>query len=262
MQAVENQSRPEALFSFDGASGAEDPKFDLPPELALLIMMARSHSSQNTVAKANVDQAFDRLADLRDEIEKAIERAREAEDGAGFWNDISGTFGGDIATVAGIVAAAAVAIGSGGAGAIVLASIAATCLATAKAGQELGWDPKIIMAIQIVGAIAGLAAGKADNLSGILETVRSGATLTQGGATAVGGGATIAAGQYEGKAIEERAQAGYHTGERDLMLDSIDDFIAVLEDIAKSGRFAAQTTAEVQSGKAATNQAIIARIGA
>jgi hypothetical protein len=262
MQAVENTSRPERPYSFDGSLGSDDPKFDLPPELLLLLAMARSHSSQSAVAKQNVDQAFDRLSDLRDQIEEAIERAREAEDGAGFWNDVSGVFGGDIATIAGIIAAAAVALGTGGAGAVVLASIAVTCMATAKAGEKLGWDPKICMALQVVGALAGLASGRVDNLSGLLETVRTGASLTQSGATAVGGTSKVVAGQYEGQAIEERAQAGYHEGERDLALDSIDDFIAVLEDISKSGRFAAQNTAQIQSDKAAMNEAIIARIGA
>ncbi len=262
MQAVENTSRTEHPYSFDGALGSDDAKFDLPPELLLLLAMARSHTAQSSVAKQNVDQAFDRLSDLRDQIEKAIERAREAEDGAGFWNDVSGVFGGDIATIAGVIAAAALALGTGGAGAIVLASIAVTCMATAKAGEKLGWDPKVCAALQIVGALAGLAAGRADNLSGVFKTVHSVASATQGGATAVGGTATVVAGQYEGRAIEERAQAGYHEGERDLALGSIDDFIAVLEDIAKSGRFAAENTAQIQSDKAAMNEALIARIGA
>jgi hypothetical protein len=262
MHAVENISRHEPLYPFESVGDVDDPSFNLPPELALLLMMARSHSTQSDVAKQNVDQAFNRLSDLRDQIEKAIERAREAEKGAGFWNDVAGVFGGDIATIAGVIAAAALALGTAGAGAVVLASIAATCIAAAKAGEKLGWDPKICMALQVAGALAGLSAGRADNVTGLFKTVHGVANATQGGATVVGGEATIVAGRYEADAIEHRAQAGYHAGERDMTLDSIDDFIAVLKDLAKSDHFATQTTMEVQATKAASTQTIIARIGA
>lgn len=261
MTTIDGASRLDADYSF-GLDDSGSQSVDIPPELALLLMMAKNKETQSGLAKQNVDQAFERLSELRDQIQEAIERAREAEESSGFWNDIAGAFGGDIATVAGIVAAVALTLSTAGVGAVALAGIAAACLATAKVGQELGWDPKVVAAIQILGSVASIAAGNPESVNNVLGTVHSIAKFTQAGATTVGGGATVVAGQYEAKAIEARADAEYHNGERDLAYDDIDDLITVLERLSKGQRFATETTMNIQAEKAQTNQTILARIGA
>ena len=78
---------------------------NLSPELLLLAKVMRSQNAQTESAKLSVDQAFQRLEELRDKIQAAIERAKEAEENAGLWGDVADAFGGDVATIAGVVLA-------------------------------------------------------------------------------------------------------------------------------------------------------------
>jgi hypothetical protein len=262
MQAVSNQADPSWTYGLESAGEDAGESAALSPEAALLLAMTESQSAQTSSAKQGIEQSYERLAELREKIQDAIERAKEAEGEAGFWNDVSCLFGGDIATIAGVIASAALIVGTAGTGAAILAASALAFAVAGKAGEELGLDPKIVLALQLAGVAAGVCAGQFGNPQGLSAIIAAGATATQGGATVVGGAAHIAAGQYSADAIEHRAQAEYHRGEEDLASQSIDEFIEVLEDVAKNGRFAAKAVSQVQADQSAANDAVIARIGA
>jgi hypothetical protein len=234
----------------------------LPPELLLLLTTAKNINAQTDGAKLSVKDAYQRLEELRDQIAEAMERAQEAQEDAGFWGDISEVFGGDIATVASVVAAAALVVGSGGAGlAVVAAALAVGFTVGGEVGEELGLDPKIVMALKIAGAVAGLAAGNACAAGSIWSSIYAGAKITEGGAIAVGGGAHIVEGQYQGDAADERAEAKFLRGKAQLELSLTDDQIAAVEKLFEQLAFLSETATDVSTSKSELEESVIRRIG-
>jgi hypothetical protein len=266
MDAVTNHT-PRAAFA---------PECDLPPGpppddavlptndlgATLLALVMRTINSQNDQATARIEHANELVERARAEAEAALRKAQEAEESAGLWGDLKEVLGGDIATIASVVAATAVIVATSGAGApAVLALAAAGLSATSTVGSRLGLDPKVCALLGTAGALLGIATGNFGS-SGTLAMVATGARATQAGATAASGGAMIVEGDYRRRALEARAdqKAAEHT-ERDARLD-IDLAISVLEEAARDLQRARRATSEIQATQDEGQSAVIARIGA
>jgi len=249
----------------DAAAGATEPCAELPADLsaALLALITNSRSTQTEVAKNQIATAEDLVELARVEVRAAMDRAADAEGDACFWGDLSNVLGGDVATIAGIVAAAAVVIGTGGLGAPAMLAIAAAGLsAGASVGQRIGLDPKICAALGAGGALLGVAGGGLASAAGIAGTVATGARVVQAGATAASGATRVAEGEYRASALDARAdQVEAEHRERDAWL-RIDSAIGVIEKAAEDLQRARAGAAAIQRTTTEANSAVIARIGA
>jgi hypothetical protein len=227
----------------------------------LLAMLAESHSAQSRCSQAEIGHAFERLKELRGEIKAAMERAQEANDHAGIWGGISNALGGDVASIAGVIASAAVIAGTGGTGAaVLLAGAAIGFAAAAKVGQELGLDPKLVLALELAGVAAGAFCG-GEASPGFWATLATVARGTQGGATAAGGGAFIVQGQYQGDATEAQGEARFHRGEEQLENEKVEEVLGLLEQSAKIWRFESEAASKIQNEHSAQSDAVVMRIG-
>ena len=235
---------------------------DLPPELLLLAAMVEHKQTQSNAAKDNVAANHERLVELRDRIAEAMERAREAQENAGLWGDISNVFGGDIATIAGVVASAALVVGTGGAGAaVVVAALAVGFTAGGEIAEECGADPKVVMAFKLAGAAVGLLGGNAAQAGALWGTIHTAAKVTEGGAIAAGGGGHIVEGQYQGDARAEQGQATYFRRSEQLESQLADEEIARIEKLFEQMRFLMRTGTAISANNQATDQSVIRRIG-
>jgi hypothetical protein len=229
---------------------------------ALLTLVLRSIHGRADQATANVERANELVERARAEVEAAMKRAEEAEGSAGFWGDLREVLGVDIATIASVVAAAAVIIGTGGVGApAVLALAAATLSAGATVGSRVGLDPKVCALLGTAGAMLGVATGGFAS-AGSLAALATGARAVQAGATAASGGAMIVEGNYRGQSLHARAdKEAAEQKERDARL-TIDLAIQVLEEAARDAERARRATSTIQATVDEGRSAVIARIGA
>jgi hypothetical protein len=229
---------------------------------ALLALVMRSINGRSEQAAASVEQANDLVERARAEVEAAMKRAQEAEEAAGFWGDLRELLGGDLATLASVVAATAVVIGTGGLGAPAVLAIAAAGLsAGATVGSRLGLDPKVCALLGTAGALLGVAGGGFGS-AGSLATLATGARAVQAGATAASGGAMVVEGDYRGRSLHAHAEKETaEQKERDARL-RIDLAIQVLEEAARDAERARRATSAIQATADETRSAVIARIGA
>jgi hypothetical protein len=239
---------------------AEVPTNDLGA--ALLAIVMKSLNGRSDQAMADIEHTTALVERARAEVEAAMRRAEEAEDSAGFWGDIKELLGGDIATIASVVAATAVIIGSGGMGAPAILALAAAGLSTgATVGSRLGLDPKLCAVLGGAGALLGVATGGFGS-AGTLATLATGARAAQAGATAASGGAMIAEGEYRGQSLHARAeQTAAEQKERSLAIN-IDLAIEVLEAAARDIERSRRATSQIQATQDEGHSAVIARIGA
>jgi hypothetical protein len=235
------------------------PTNDLGATLLALVM--RTIHGQSDQATSRIEHANDMIERARAEAEAALRRAQEAEESAGLFGSLKQVLGSDIATIAGVVAATAVALSTGPGAPAVLAIVAVGLSASSTVGSRLGLDPKVCALLGAGGAVLGIAVGNFGS-AGTLAAVAQGARAVQAGATAASGGAMIAEGEYRGRALEARAdqKAAEHT-ERGAHLD-IDLAISVLEEAARDLQRARRATSEIQATQDEGHSAVIARIGA
>jgi hypothetical protein len=234
--------------SFDAtSSGALSNVATSDPATALLALMLESRGVQGATARQEIDHAHDLLEDARRQLREAMARAAGAQEDAGFWDGLSNLIGGDIASIAGVVAATALVVASGGTGApAVLALVASGMSVAADVGQKLGLDPKICVVLGTAGALAGLAGGQVASTAGFWQTLAQGAAVTQAAATAGGGGAAVVSGQFLGDALDARADATRaRAGEGDAMF-RFEQALQLLENAAR----------DLQRGKAAASNSV------
>jgi len=233
------------------------------PSTALLELMLQSRGVQCSAAREEVNHAHDMLEEARRQIQAAMERAKDAQEDAGFWGDLSNLLGGDLACIAEVVAAGATVVATGGLGGpAVLALVAAGLSIGAEAGKELGLDPKVCLILGAGAALAGIAAGRLDAAGGFWLELARGAQITQGVATAGGGAAYMVKGQYEGDVKDAEADAVNGRGQQD---DAMLRFDLALEQLQQAAR-------DIQRGESAATSsvksesdgrlAIVARMGA
>jgi hypothetical protein len=261
MEAVTNQAAPLTpdCEPPPAPPGVELPTNDLGATLLALVMKSLNQSSDQAVA--DIEHANALIERARAELEAAMRRAEEAEDSAGFWGDIKDVLGGDIATLASVVAATAVIVGTGGAGApAVLALAAAGLSTTATVGARVGLDPKICALLGGAGALLGVATGGFGS-AGTLAALATGARAVHAGAIATSGGAMVVEGQYRSQSLNARAdQKAAEQAERDAGV-RIDLAISVLEEVARDIQRTRGTTSEIQTIEDGARSAVVARIG-
>jgi len=233
MSTITSQST--GAQSASSAWSAESSATALTPEERLLALVVYSQLNQMDAAKTTVSLSFDELARLRQEVKEAVDRAREAQHHSGLLGAISSFLGGDVAAVAGAIAAVAAVVATGGAAAAVLAVIASAASIAAQHAKELGIPPGVAVAIGIVAAGAALCSGNASGLLHVSDAVKSVACdvkLVAGiaaGAANCGAGATsIGKGAYDKDAQNALADARFSSGQQDVTNFDIDDAIKSL----------------------------------
>jgi hypothetical protein len=230
---------------------------------AILQIIAQNSGNRQDAAKADAGEARALVERAREEIQAAIERANEAEGHAGFWSDVSSVLGGDVAAIAGVVAAVALAVATGGVGApAVIALVAAGLTVGAKAGDALGADPRLTAAMGIAGGVLGLFAGNAAGASTAWTTVAQVGSAAQGAASAGSGGATVAEGHFRGVVIDERANAQDARGRQNDAWLSLDLAMAELDRACRDVARAQSGAAKIEATENEGASAIIAKIGA
>lgn len=236
------------------------PTNDLGATLLALVMKNLNGSTDR--ALADVEQANAQMERALAEVAAAMKRAEEAEDSAGFWGGLKEVLGGDLATLASVVAATAVVIGTGGLGAPAILALAAATLSTgATVGSRLGLDPKVCALLGAAGALLGVAGGGIAS-AGALGTLATGARAVQAGATAASGGAMVVEGDYRSQSLEARAeQKAAEQKERSAGLD-IDLALQLLEEAQRDIERSRSATSRIQSTEDEARSAVIARIGA
>jgi hypothetical protein len=230
---------------------------------AILQIIVQNSGNRQDAAKADAAEAHALVERAREEIQAAMQRAAEAEEHASFWSDVSSVLGGDVAAIAGVVAAVALAVATGGAGApAIIALVAAGLTVGAKAGEALGADPRLTAAMGVAGGVLGLFAGNAAGASTAWTTVAQVGSGVQGAASAGSGGATAAEGHFRGVVVDERANARDARGRQNdawLCLDlAISELDRACRDVARAQSGAAKLETTQNEGASA----VIARIGA
>jgi hypothetical protein len=229
---------------------------------ALLACIVRSRGVQQESARQDAEHAYELVERARKEMLEALERAERARENGDFWGDLGDIVGGDVAAVAGVVAAAALVVGTGGAGAPAVVALAAAGLSIgAKAGQELGLDSRVVAAMGVAGAALGLVAGNVASAGSAWTTVTQLANATQGAAAAAGGGATVVEGRYRGDAIDERAEAEAARGRQDDAWFRFDLAIAELERATEGVSRAKERASGIVETEGAGREAILSRMG-
>jgi hypothetical protein len=211
-----------------------------------------------------VEQNFDKLEALRQQVKDAIAKAEEAKKHSGFWGTISSVLGGDIGAIAAAVAAVAACVLTGGAAAAVLAVVASAVSIAAQHAEELGIPPEIAMGIAIAAAGASLLTGNASGLIQVSEgvrkvasTVRFVASVTAGVATVAGGAASVAHGAYERTSLDAEADAHSAQGHQTLVNLDIDDAIKALSRALDQCRETTETTSNVLGNHQEANEFLI-----
>jgi hypothetical protein len=236
----------------------------LPRDLssALLALVMQSRTSLNEAARSEVEHAQDLMEWAKHQIEAAMERAREAEKHAGFFGSLSDVLGVDIATIAGVVASAAIVVGTGGAGAPAVIALAATGLSVAsEVGERLGLDPKVCALLAAGGAVAGVATGNLAAPAGVWGSVATTANVVRAGATAAGGAAHAVEGQYQADALDARAEAQAGKNTDRSAEQRFDSAIETLEKVARDLERARSTTSAIERIRSETAMSVIAAIG-
>lgn len=168
------------------------------PEMRMLVLMVQNQLAQSEVAQTDVLLSQDQLKELREQVREAIQQAREAEEDSGFFGAIGDVLGGDIATLAEVVLVAAAAVATGGAAALVLASIAVACTLASKYGEELGIPPNVAMGLGIAAAVATVASG---NVGGAASAVGGGAASGSAASSAGAAAGSVMPGVACGSAV-------------------------------------------------------------
>ena len=233
------------------------------PAMALLALVVESRGAQNAVARDDVEEQGRLIEQAQAAIRDAMQRAEEAHEHAGFWGKLSEVFGGDLTAVFGVIAAVAVTVGTGGAGApAILAMTAAGLSVGAEVGERLGLDPKICALLGACGAVVGALGGNVSSLTEVGKVVAQTANVASSAATAASGAFVVVKGQYDGDALDAQADEKQVRAERTQAYARIDDAVEVLSKVARDLERAKSTASTVVADDARANAMILARIGA
>jgi hypothetical protein len=178
------------------------------PELRMLVVMVQNQLMQGEVAKSEIDLGADQLKELREQVRAALEEARKAEEDSGFFGFIGDLLGGDLATLAQVVAVAAAAIVTAGTAAVVLATIAIACTLASKYGKELGLPPGVAMGLGIAAAVSMVAAG---NVGGLTGATSAASAAGSGAASAGAAAGSVAPGVALGASVSSGGLAATAT---------------------------------------------------
>lgn len=220
----------------------------------MLALMVHSQLAQGDSARTSIKLSEEQLQRLRETIREALAEAREAQDDSGFWGDIGDVLGGDIATLAQVVAMAAACVATGGTAAIALTAIAVACTIASKYADELGIPPEVAIGIALAAAVTSVASGQlggvaqgaslvgasggvvqagsgvaqASKLAQLARDVGSVARVVAPAATAAGAVAQGVSGYYAGEAAHRTADAQAGRSEETLEGMDLDAAIELL----------------------------------
>jgi len=232
------------------------------PAIALLALQTASSHNQTEAARQDVEHQSQLVEQLRKEMHEAMKRAEEAQNDAGFWGDLSSVLGGDVATICGVIASAAAIVATGGAGApAILALVALGMSLGADVGKRLGLDPKVCIGLSGAGALVGVLGGNLRSAAGFWSTLARVGNVSQGVATAGGGGAKIVQGQYEGDALDARADVKQSEAMQADAWFRLQMALDILQGAARDLERSERTVSTIQSDKSAGHSAIIAHMG-
>jgi hypothetical protein len=230
---------------------------------AILECMVRSRNAQSSSARADAEHARALVERAREQIKQAMERADAAEEAGGLWGDLSNLLGSDIASIAGVIAAAAFTIGTCGAGAPAMLAVSAAMLTIgAKVGQELGADPRVMLALGACGSALGLLGGNLASAKNTFTTVAQVAHGVQLAATAGGGGAKIGEGVWQGAAEDHRAEATAARGRQTDAWLRLELAIDMLDRACREVSSAQERTSNIVKDESDGQSAVISRMGA
>jgi hypothetical protein len=233
------------------------------PEERLLALVVFSKLTQMGSAKESVDASFEQLTKLRQQVQEALEKAKEAQHKSGFLGAISGVLNGDIGAIASLLAATAAVVLSGGTAAAVLAVIASAASIAAQHAEDLGIPPEVAMGIGIIAAGAALCCGDAtgvlkmsDTVKNVASAIKLGAGVTAGAAKAGAAATSMVKGMYDQLAASAQADAREAGGLQDLTNLDIDDAIRNLSTALDQQR----AVVDVASAGLANHQSSVERV--
>jgi hypothetical protein len=244
----------------DSAPGA------LSDTCALLALMVHNQSANQAGSKTDVQLDFEKMKELKKELADAMERAKEAAEHSSFFGFLGKVFGSDIAQIAGAVAAVAAVVATGGAAApLILVAVSAALEEGAKLGPKLGIDPKICLAISLVGAAVGLCSGVGSaQATGTVVTVakgvKVGAECVEQGGVATGAVLGYVSQHYESQKLGFQADATGYQAQDDATNMDLDTAIALIRQSLQTEQRETSTVSAIIQNNYQANTAISERI--
>lgn len=232
---------------------------------ALLAILVQAQTSSQSAARTDIELNAQKLAELKQQLADAVQRAKDAADDSGLFGFIGDIFGSDIAEIAGAVAAVAAVVATGGASTpLIMVALAEGLQLGAKAGAELGLDPDLCLALSVASVAVGLctpgglqAAGK---WADIARKVELGANIVKGGATASGGVLNLVSARYHASALHAQTDAVAVHGDQDLNQLDFDDALSALQRALRTAQAETNTASGIVQGDSDTNTALSDRI--
>jgi hypothetical protein len=233
---------------------------------ALLALMVKSQTASQATSKTDVEFDFKKLAELKQQLAEAIQRAKEASEHHGFFGFLSSVFGSDVAQIAGAVAAIAAVVATGGAAApLILMAVSVALEEGAKVGAKLGLDPKICMAISLCSAAIGLCSGggsaqAASTLTTVAKDVKLGANVVKDAALVSGSALGAVAEHYHAAELRYQADAtGYRAKDTATNME-LDDAIALLQQALSTEQRETTTVSAIVRNNADANTGLSSRV--
>jgi hypothetical protein len=255
-----------SIASTSSTPAPDSPSTQLSDACALLALMVRSQTTAQSSSRTTVEVDAQKMQELKQQLNDAIQKAKEASDHSGFFGFLSSVFGSDVAQIAGAVAAIAATIATGGAaGPLILMALSVALEETAKEGAKLGLDPKICMAIGLASAALGMVSGTgtaqaASSLATAAREVELGANIAQGGATAAAGALGYVAGHYRAEQLHFQADATGCQAQDDATNIDLDSAIALLQQSLHVEQRETTTTSAIIRNNTDANAALSDRI--
>jgi hypothetical protein len=233
---------------------------------ALLAILVQTQTTTQSGARTDIEWNAQRLDELKQQLADSIQKAKEASEHSGFLGFLGDVFGSDIAQVAGAVAAVAAMVATAGAAApLIMIAIAESLQLAAKAGAQLGLDPKLCMALSVASVAVGLCTGTgelqaATKIAQVARDVELGANLAQGAATATGGALRYAAASYHSDSLHYQADVVLSRGHKDATNLDLYDALSMLQRAIKTAQCETSTVSSIVQDDTDTNTALSDRI--
>jgi len=265
MLAVANNGAPAASPWQSAPLSTDSSSTQLSSACALLALLLESQTASQSGSRTAIEVNAQRLEELKQELAEAIQKAKDAADSAGFLGFLGDVFGSDIAQIAGAVAAVGAMIATGGAAApLLMIALAEGLQLGAKAGAELGLDPKLCMALSLASVAVGIcspgALQAAGNLAQFGRALKAGGEIAQGASIATGAGCHIASGYYTREVQNYQADVVLQRANEHATNLDFDDALSRLQNSLRAAQRETSTVSEIVQNNTDTNTALIDRI--
>lgn len=236
LQGVKSPSAPG-----EGADCLLPAPLELPsdPLMALLALQSKSRRFQLDSGMKDVQNNKRLRAKAHKEFKRAIKKAQEAKKKGGFWKRAS-KFCNKLSKYGAVVAAVALAVGSGGAGAPASLAIAGAVLSSASMAQseyqllqKMGVSDdlagKMEMGMALGGAACTGGASVLGSTGSTLGTVQKAVAITSFSAKMTDAAATTQIGHYDAEAREHESDALFARLQDQQMQRMFDQILAQIE---------------------------------